>query len=642
MITDLILGTAGHIDHGKTALIRRLTGVDTDRLPEEKKRGITIELGYAQLNLPPYQLGIVDVPGHERFVRTMLSGATGMDLAMLVIAADDSVNQQTREHLDILRLLRISAGIIVITKCDLVDQDWRDLVSEEARQLCQGTFLEDAPLVHTSSETGEGFDLLREELLKAAGQVASRYDEQALTGPFRMAIDRVFTMAGHGTVVTGSVTSGTASLGDSLQIEPGKVEVRVRGLQNHDDEVQQVQRGQRAAVNLAGIHHGDIGRGQELASPGHLQADTLVTARLEMLPKVTRPLKDRAAVRLHLGTAEINSNVKLLNQDRLERGQEGLVQFYLREPAVSVWGQPFVVRTESPVVTIGGGTILDPSASKLRTIDDEVLEQVQLLDSDDPLERAAAACFVTGLKELTAGQLPWRTGLHDVSLLDQLVEAGTLWEIPVSPSRTERIHVRALDRFWDRMESALIKMHEAEPLRTRFERDRFLSRFEYVGNDALVRAMLQRFSSQDRIVLEERTIGLKGRGPRLSRNEQNLLGDLVSRYQQAGLETPSVKQLTEAAPRLQSSVPELIALAAVNGDLVQVSGEYYLHVDADRKLRDQLATVMADGKGLAMSDIRDILQTSRKYAVPLCEYLDRADFTRREGDLRYLNQPGDT
>ena len=334
--------------------------------------------------------------------------------------------------------------------------------------------------------------------------------------------------------------------------------------------------------------------------------------------------------------------MKLLNQDRLERGQEGLVQFYLREPAVSVWGQPFVVRTESPIMTIGGGTILDPSASKLRTIDDEVLEQVQLLDSDDPLERAAAACFVTGLKELTAGQLPWRTGLHDVSLLDQLVEAGTLWEIPVSPSRTERIHVRALDRFWDRMESALNKMHEAEPLRTRFERDRFLSRFEYVGNDALVRAMLQRFSSQERIVLEERTIGLKGRGPRLSRNEQNLLGDLVSRYQQAGLETPSVKQLTEAAPRLQSSVPELIALAAVNGDLVQVSGEYYLHVDADRKLRDQLATVMADGKGLAMSDIRDILQTSRKYAVPLCEYLDRADFTRREGDLRYLNQPGDT
>jgi selenocysteine-specific elongation factor len=192
------------------------------------------------------------------------------------------------------------------------------------------------------------------------------------------------------------------------------------------------------------------------------------------------------------------------------------------------------------------------------------------------------------------------------------------------------------------MESALNKMHEAEPLRTRFERDRFLSRFEYVGNDALVRAMLQRFSSQDRIVLEERTIGLKGRGPRLSRNEQNLLRDLVSQYQQAGLETPSVKQLTEAAPRLQSSVPELIALAAVNGDLVQVSGEYYLHVDADRKLRDQLATVMADGKGLAMSDIRDILQTSRKYAVPLCEYLDRADFTRRVGDLRYLNQPGDT
>ena len=642
MITDLILGTAGHIDHGKTALIRRLTGVDTDRLPEEKKRGITIELGYAHLELPPFKLGIVDVPGHERFVRNMLSGATGMDLAMLVIAADDSINQQTREHLDILRLLRLPAGVIVITKCDLVEEDWLELVSDEARQLCQGTFLEDAPLVQTSAETGQGFDQLRARLLEACEQVASRYDEEALAGPFRMAIDRVFTMAGHGTVVTGSVTSGTAKLGDSLVIEPGHLEVRVRGLQNHDDSVESIQRGQRAAINLAGIHHDELGRGQELASPSHLEADTLVTARLEMLPRLARPLKDRATVRLHLGTAEINSTVKLLNKERLETGEEGLVQFYLREPAVSVWGQPFVLRTESPMVTIGGGTILDPAASKLRNVDAEVLEQVQLLDSSEPLERAAAACFVTGLKELTVEQLPWRTGLHDITLLDRLVEAGTLWEIPVSPTRTERIHVRALDRFWDRMESTLQKMHEAEPLRTRFERDRFLSRFEYVGNEILLRAMLERFSKQDRIVLEERTIGLKGRGPKLSRNEQLLLRDLVSQYLQAGIETPSVKQLTASAARLQSSVPELIALAAANGELVQVTEEYYLHIDTEQALRDQLATAMVGGEGQAMSDIRDILQTTRKFAVPLCEYLDRVDFTRRQGDLRYLKQASDT
>ena len=642
MITDLILGTAGHIDHGKTALIRRLTGVDTDRLPEEKKRGITIELGYAQLELPPFQLGIVDVPGHERFVRTMLSGATGMDMAMLVIAADDSVNQQTREHLDILRLLRLPAGIIVITKCDLVDADWLELVSDEARQLCKGTFLQDAPLVHTSSETGDGFEELRAELLKAAEQVATRYDEKALSGPFRMAIDRVFTMPGHGTVVTGSVTSGTASLGDSLVIEPGSIEVRVRGLQNHDQGVEQVQRGQRAAINLGGVHHDEIGRGLELASPGHLQADTLVTARLEMLPGRQRPLKDRASVRLHLGTAEINSTVKLLDQAKLEAGQGGLVQFYLREEAVSVWGQPFVIRTESPIMTIGGGTILDPAASKLRTVDDEVLEQLELLDSDDSLKRSAAACFVTGLEELTPEKLPWRTGLYDVTLLEQLVEAGTVWEIPVSPSRSQRVHVRTLDRFWVRMESALHKMHEAEPLRTRFELDRFLSRFDYVGSEVILQAMLKRFADQDRIVLDKRTIGLQGRGPRLSRNEQILLKELVSQYQQAGIEAPSVKQLVESAQRLQSSVPELIALAAVNGDLVQVDDQYFLHVDVEQALREQLTEAMADGEGQAMSQIRDILQTTRKFAVPLCEYLDRVDFTRREGDLRYLNTPTDT
>ena len=275
MTTDLILGTAGHIDHGKTSLIRALTGVNTDRLPEEKKRGITIELGFAELSVGPYRLGIVDVPGHERFVRNMLAGATGMDLALLVVAADDSIKPQTREHLDILRLLDLRSGVIAITKCDLADPDWVSLVEEEVRDLVADTFLAAAPIVRTSVSPATGIEQLREELERAAARAAESRPRAAQNAPFRMAIDRAFTIAGHGTVVTGSVSSGEVQLGQELAIEPGGLQVRVRGLQNHDRSAEQVHRGQRAAINVAGIHHERVERGQELATEGHLQPSRL-------------------------------------------------------------------------------------------------------------------------------------------------------------------------------------------------------------------------------------------------------------------------------------------------------------------------------------------------------------------------------
>ena len=296
MTTDLILGTAGHIDHGKTAPVRALTGTDTDRLPEEKKRGITIELGFAQLNLGDLHLGIVDVPGHERFVRQMLAGATGMDLAMLVVAADDSVKPQTREHMDVLRLLDLKAGVIVLTKCDLADPDWIDLVEAEVRELVQGSFLEHAPIVRTSVATGQGIDQLRDTLIGVATDALRDTDAgAALRLPFRMAIDRSFTMEGHGTVVTGSVSSGETSLADTLVIQPDGIEVRVRGLQNHDQVVERISRGQRAAINLAGVHHHQIRRGHELAAVSHLRPSRLLTVRVSLSVNAPRRLKPRSA-----------------------------------------------------------------------------------------------------------------------------------------------------------------------------------------------------------------------------------------------------------------------------------------------------------------------------------------------------------
>ena len=366
MTTDLILGTSGHIDHGKTSLIGALTGVNTDRLPEEKKRGITIELGFALLEIGEYRMGIVDVPGHEKFVRNMLAGATGMDIAMLVVAADDSIKQQTLEHLEILRLLNLPAGVIALTKVDLVDRDWIELVEEEIRDLVSDTFLADATIVRTSSHTGEGIEDLKSALVEAAQKVEKSGRLVAIESPFRMPIDRTFSIAGHGTVVTGSVATGRLKVGDELLVQPGNVEVRVRSLQNHASSVEEVNRGQRAAINLAGIHHNETERGQELTAKGHLLPSKLITVNLISLKDSIKPIKDRSRVRLHVGSAEVICNVRLLDREILNPGEAAPAQLFLNAPAVTTWNQPFVIRSESPVTTIGGGQVLNPNAKRIQ------------------------------------------------------------------------------------------------------------------------------------------------------------------------------------------------------------------------------------------------------------------------------------
>ncbi len=348
----------------------------------------------------PFRLGIVDVPGHERFVRNMLAGATGMHLAMLVVAADDSIKPQTREHLDILRLLDLRAGVIAITKCDLAELEWIELVEEEIRELVTGSFLEDAAIVRTSAPSGMGIESLREELQRAAQRAVQMQLHDSRGGPFRMAIDRAFTIAGHGTVVTGSVSSGRVQLGDELEIEPGDFRVRVRGLQNHDRTATQVQRGQRAAINLAGIHHGTIGRGHELATPTHLRPSRLLAARIRAVASLPRPIKNRSRVRVHVGTAELLATLVLLETDQVAAGEAAFCQLFLAAEAVTTWNQPFVLRSESPMQTIGGGHVLVPQSTRLPRRDADTLQKLSDLTSSDSLPRAAAALYLRRLASL--------------------------------------------------------------------------------------------------------------------------------------------------------------------------------------------------------------------------------------------------
>jgi len=636
MAIDLILGTAGHIDHGKTALVKALTGVDTDRLPEEKRRGITIELGFAELVLGEYRLGIVDVPGHERFVRNMLAGATGTDLALLVVAADDSVKPQTREHLEILRLLELDAGVIALTKCDLPEQEWIELVEEEVRELVADTFLAQAPLVRTSATTGMGLEALRLALTDAAEKAAGSIRRRR-AGPFRMAIDRAFTIAGHGTVVTGSVLSGRVRVGDELAVEPGEIRVRVRSLQNHGREVDEVHRGQRAAINLAGVHHEQLTRGHELALPGHLVPSRRLSVRMNLLPSVPRPLKNRARVRLHVGTAELMARVVLLDRDQLSPGDWALAQVFLSEPAVTTWNQPFVLRSESPVMTIGGGQVLDPDALRLRRKQEEPLARLSDLGSADPATRASAALYFAGWRPWQPEDLARTAGVDDPQgVCRALVERGELLEVEVSPTCTVRIHRRIIEELSARVATVLEKMHRQFPLRATLDRASLVSHFAYLHDDALMGVLLGRMAAAGRIKLTDRGVALAGHGPQLSKQQQEILEQIVETYRRAAYQPPSLQEVKRQVSRNPAVAAELIALAVSEGRLVPISPEFYLEAEAERQMREDLRQPLSAGEGLTVSQVREILSTTRKYAVPLCEYLDRIGFTKRQGDVRVL------
>jgi selenocysteine-specific elongation factor len=562
-----------------------------------------------------------------------------MDLALLVVAADDSIKPQTLEHFDILRLLDLRAGVIVVTKCDLADAAWIELVEDEIREFVRGSFLESAPIVRTSTTTGQGLDRLRAELAGAAERAGQFRSRDAATAPFRMAIDRTFTVAGHGTVVTGSVSSGGAQVGDELSIEPGGLRVRVRGLQNHDRPTPQVRRGQRAAINLAGVHHEAIERGQELATPGHLRPSRLLTVQVRAVESLVRPIKSRSRVRVHVGTAELLATLVLLDTDTLGAGQAACGQLYLAAPAVTTWNQPFVIRSESPVQTVGGGQVLVPDAQRLRRDAPETLARLAHLQSDQPLERAAAALYFAGLRDWQPADLARTAGIAaDQEVTDALRAQGVLCEVAVSPTRTLRFHRDVLEQLGQRVEIWLEKLHRQHPLRTSIDRQQIRRGFVYV-DDAVFNLVVSNLRRAGKIRLTDQGLALEGHGPKLSQNERKLLAQLVEDYRQAGLESPTVQQMQQRATKNQASVPQLVALAAANGDLIEVHTDYFLHADVDRAIRQRLAESLSGETGLTVSQIREILNTSRKFAVPYCEYLDRIGFTRREGDVRWLAAP---
>ncbi len=654
MPRDLILGTAGHIDHGKTSLVKALTGIDTDRLPEEKARGITIDIGFAHLTLGDYRLGIVDVPGHERFVKNMLAGATGIDLAVLIVAADDSVMPQTREHLEILKLLGLRHGVIALTKADLVDDITREVAELEVRELVRGSFLEDAPIVPTSAVTGAGLPELKEKIREVCEKLApvSRETEASAAAPhalasvsrltpFRLPIDRSFVVQGHGTVVTGSTVGGSIKVGDELDWHKGDgtvEKVRVRSLTSHGKATDELHRGQRGGINLAGVPHEAVRRGQELATPGYLAPSKVLTVRLHTLAAHRKPIKHRLPCRLHVGTAEVMVTVSLLDADAVEPGGWGFAQLFLEDPVTVVWGQPFVLRDSSAEHTIGGGQVLQPCGVKLRRRHLEHLERVEQLWNDDAAKRAVAVAWFAGFGGFQGSDLTRDAGISPDQIdgvVSGLLTGGTVAELTLPPHRKLLVHMDRVTELGERLLAVVGVLHAEFPLMTNHERSKALARLDYIGDEGLLNAVVDRLIKQKQLVGDARRIARADFKPKLSAAQRKLKDKIVEDHKKGTFQPPEASSYVNQVGNNATTLRDIFEVAVAEGFLVRVTDEIYLHADADADMRKRVTDKLTEVPGgLTVADIRDLLGTTRKYAVPLCEFLDKSGLTKRNGDFR--------
>lgn len=635
---SLVLGTAGHIDHGKTSLVKRLTGVDTDRLPEEKRRGITIDLGFASLDLPGVRLGIVDVPGHERFVHNMVAGATGVDLAMLVIAADDSVMPQTTEHLAILDLLGVQAGLVAITKADLVDADHLELVESDIRDAFAGTFLAAAPIVPVSSVTGQGLDLLTAELTK----LAAAFEKPIGRGNFRLPIDRVFSVQGHGAVVTGTVHSGSAKVGATLALMPSETLVRARRLQNHQHEIDEIHAGQRAAINLAGVKADEIRRGDELCEPGYLAPARRLFVELSVLASAGQPVENRDEVRLHLATREVTARV-IVKGSPISPGDKGVVELRAREPVMADYGQRFIVRRLSPAITIGGGRVLDPAIPPRRRLRDPVALAAKLAQAD-PRARFAGFLEENDLDAFAPLALARQLGIEPAerdALAERLAKDRLL--LRLGGSQGPLIHKTRREQLGGQLLVILSRELKRRAPALSVERVALAALGQRLGAPAVVAGVIDYLIAQGKIVLVEDRLGLPGQGAALTRSQAKIQQALLDAIAEGGLSPPLVSELTERLGATAKEIERVARATVEEGKLARLGDGLYLSLAALDQARRLAVEVFASQPAASVAELRDRWNTTRKYAVPLCEKLDSLGVTVRSGDQRSMgpaaNQP---
>jgi selenocysteine-specific elongation factor len=647
----IIIGTAGHIDHGKSSLVQALTGKDPDRLPEEKRRGITIDLGFADLDLGDVRVGFVDVPGHERFVKNMLAGVHGISAVALVIAADEGVMPQTREHFDICRLLNVRKGLVVITKTDLVEDELLTLVRAEAEELVAGSFLAGAPTIAVSARTGEGLEEFRSALRQIAHETPPRSSDSVT----RLPIDRAFIMKGFGAVVTGTLVSGKIAEADELELLPPGLRVRARGLQVHGSSVREANAGQRTAVNLAGVDVASIERGMVLAQTGRLRPVQILDVQLELLKSAPRAIRTRSRVRVHIGSAEVLGRVRVLNEGgEILPGETGLAQLRLESPVVALHDERFVLRSYSPSVTIAGGLVLDPFATKHRGKElSKIQERLRvLMDSDRP---ARFVAFVESSEDmgLRLADLGARTGWNDAVLSEvatiakqggKIVEAqdhlnraghsGISDGVFISRKNFERLSQSALED--------VRSHHQREPLSRGLARETLRERhFKHTAPEVF-RTVIAQLESAGALTTDKDLVRASEHNVELSPADAKLREQLVTFYEKSGLEAPSLEQAFANAGIASSARAhgrKILQLLIDNGTLVRVQGDMFIHLAALDRLKGLLRQFASEHEPDRLIDVgtfKDLAGVSRKYAIPLLEYLDREHLTRRAGDKRII------
>lgn len=619
-----VVGTAGHIDHGKTALVRALTGVDTDRLPEEKRRGITIDLGFASWLTDDYQIGFIDVPGHERFVKNMLAGVGGIDSALLVVAADESIKPQTREHFAICRLLDIKTGVIAITKRDLVEDDIIDIVRLEIEEMVSGSFLSGKPIVPVSSVTGAGLDDLRGAILAS---VAEAGDRDATTRVFRLPIDRVFTMKGFGSVVTGTTYAGRLNIDSDVEVLPGKDRSRARNIQVHGEARESASAGERTSVNLPDIDLGELHRGQQLVTPNALRPSQIITARLDLLPDA-KPLKEQTRIRFHHLSAELLGSIRFVDQTtELKPGTAAYIQVRLESPVVAAAGDRFVIRRYSPALTVGGGVIVDAHLPKLsRNTRGELLDT--LANGTLP-ERVELMAKLEGLRGLTIAEVQARTGIRTETLLKDLKN------VPHLADSGERrwIHHDVLTDF---------RRQAMEFLRGYFEENRMalnVPKSEFVqkllprrADGAMINFLLQDLAREKIVAIAGDALDIPGRSKALGGAEGELARMIESRFAEAGLQPPPVSEIINERTQKARVIEGVVSFLVKQGTLVRLAEGIYAHRDVLAAAREKIGA--RKGDLIDVGHFKEYFGLSRKIAIPLLEWMDREGVTKRIGNSR--------
>jgi selenocysteine-specific elongation factor len=636
LMKHFIIGTAGHVDHGKTALIKAITGIDTDRLKEEKERGISIELGFASLNLPSGQtFGIVDVPGHEKFIRNMVSGASGIDMVIMVIAADEGVMPQTREHLNICSLLGIKKGLIALTKIDTVTDDWLDLVKDDIYEFLKGTFLEASPVIPVSSITGTGL----EALLEALSIVASEIEGGSGTGIFRLPVDRAFTMKGFGTVVTGTLISGDIRLGEEIEILPTGVTAKVRGIQIHNQNATVAETGQRTAINLQGVEKDTIVRGDVLARPRTLKPSSRLDVYMQYLSNNTRRLKNRNLVRFHVGTNEVIGRIIVLDREDMEPGAEAPAQVVLESPIVAMAKDRFVIRSYSPVTTIGGGTILDPFPKKHKRNSEKLIREIDLLHKGSETEAVTTIIERSGIEGIDISELEMRTGIHQNILKDILKSLSSKKQIVVLDADESRVMSCSIYRnLQSRIFLEIETYHERYPLKEGISKEELRSTAGQFARPKLFNMAVKELERRGDIVVERENIRLSGHRVDLKGDLDDLRSKIAKTYMDAGLTPPSIKELMGKYGDQKSLAESVINVMQKEGSLVKINEDLYFHKDVLTKLREDYKTLLVrDGKATPAS-LKELTGLSRKFIIPLMEYFDITKLTIRAGDHRILRE----